>query len=210
MTTECNELLSEPDNIEIIREQIGAILSLETQNQYKLAEAAADPAKQDYNITVFIENGDPVQYVDTKHNPFPIVNVTLSKTERDDGSTSVNLHNMHATFLVDVYAAGNMESRVDAGARASLKAWKTARIVRNILDAESYTYLKLRGVVSGRDITSFEAGEPADKNSAVKVAIVRMTLEVDYAEDVAVNNGTDLELIQASVVNDEGEVVVTF
>ena len=35
---ECKELLSEPDNIEYIRDQIGAILSVELANQFALAQ----------------------------------------------------------------------------------------------------------------------------------------------------------------------------
>ena len=66
---ECKELLSEPDNIEYIRDQIGAILSVELANQFALAEEAADHNARDYNIAVYIENDDPLQYVDSGVNP---------------------------------------------------------------------------------------------------------------------------------------------
>ena len=55
---ECKELLSEPDNIEYIRDQIGAILSVELANQFALAQKKADPNARDYNIGVYIENDD--------------------------------------------------------------------------------------------------------------------------------------------------------
>ena len=51
---ECKELLSELDNIEYIRDQIGAILSVELANQFALAQEAADPNARDYNIAVYI------------------------------------------------------------------------------------------------------------------------------------------------------------
>ena len=135
---ECKELLSEPDNIEYVRDQIGAVLSAELSNQYALAREAGDPAARDYDIAVYIENDDPLQYVDAGKSPFPLVNLTLVSTEKTSGSTSFNKHRMSATFLVDVYATGNTDSGEDAAMRASLKAWKSARIVRNILCAENY------------------------------------------------------------------------
>lgn len=207
---ECKELLSEPDNIEYIRDQIGAILSAELANQFALAQEAADPNARDYNIAVFIENDDPLQYVDGGANPFPLVNLTLVGSEKTSGSTNFNKHRMSATFLLDVYATGNAESGEDAGMRASLKAWKAARIVRNILCAENYAYLKMRGIVDGRDIVKFEAGNPANTNAAVKVKIVRITLNVDYIEGVAISEGEGLELIDAKISDKDGRVLVEF
>ena len=207
---ECKELLSEPDNIEYIRDQIGAILSVELANQFALAQEAADPNARDYNITVYIENDDPLQYVDGGVNPFPLVNLTLVGSEKTSGSTNFNKHRMSATFLLDVYATGNAESGEDAGMRASLKAWKTARIVRNILCAENYAYLKMRGIVDGRDIVKFEAGNPANANAAVKVKIVRITLNVDYIEGVAISEGEELELFDAKISDKDGRVLVEF
>ena len=37
-----NELLSTPDNVEIVRDQICGILALETAHQFELAEAAGE------------------------------------------------------------------------------------------------------------------------------------------------------------------------
>ena len=203
---ECKELLSEPDNIEYIRDQIGAILSVELANQFALAQEAADPNARDYNIAVYIENDDPLQYVDSGVNPFPLVNLSLASTGKDSGSTSINKHNMSATFLLDVYATGNTESGENAAMRASLKAWKAARI----LCAENYAYFKMRGIVSGRDIVKFEAGNPANASAALKVKIVRITLNVDYIESVAISEGEELELFDAKISDKDGRVLVEF
>lgn len=207
---ECKELLSEPDNIEYIRDQIGAILSAELANQFALAQEAADPNARDYNIAVYIENDDPLQYVDGGANPFPLVNISLASAEKDSGSTSINKHNMSATFLVDVYATGNTENGENATMRASLKAWKSARIVRNILCAENYAYFKMRGIVSGRDIVKYEAGNPASATAAARVKIVRITLNVDYIEGVAISEGEELELFDAKISDEDGRVLVEF
>ena len=137
---ECKELLSEPDNIEYIRDQIGAILSVELANQFALAQEAADPNARDYNIAVYIENDDPLQYVDGGANPFPLVNLTLVGSEKTSGSTNFNKHRMSATFLLDAYATGNTESGEDAGMRASLKACPLSCFQ---VDLHLYRYNKL-------------------------------------------------------------------
>ncbi|MBP5696923.1 MAG: hypothetical protein J6X11_09820 [Treponema sp.] len=210
MDIECKELLCEPDNIEYIRDQIGAILAVETDNQYRLAVEAQDPNAKDYKIGVYIENDDPLQFADAEKNPFPLVNVSLSGTEIASGSTSINKHIMSATFLVDVYATGNTDGNADPGMRATKKAWKTARIARNILGAENYAYFKMRGVVSGRDIVKFEAGSPTNPQSAMRVKIVRITLNVDYTEGVAISEGQELELIRATISDENGRVLIKF
>lgn len=210
MELECKELLNEPDNIEYIRDQIGAILSFELANQFELAKQAGNPAAQDYNVGVYIENDDPIQFTEYETNPFPLVNLSLVSTEKINGSTNFNKHRMSATFLLDVYATGNTDSAADAAMRASVKAWKTARLVRNILGAENYAYFKMRGIVDGRDIVKFEAGNPANATGAIKVKIVRITLNVDYIEGVAISEGEALELIDATISDENGRVLVEF
>ncbi len=210
MNIECKELLCEPDNIEYIRDQIGAILAAEADNQYRLAQKEKDPNARDFKIGVYVENDDPLQFVDTGKNSFPLVNVTLASVKKDSGSSSINKHFMSATFLVDAYATGNTDGNADAGMRAAQKAWKTARIVRNILCAENNAYFKLRGIVTGRDIVQFEAGSPTNPQSAMRVKIVRITLNVDYIEDVAMSESENLELIRAAISDEDGRVLVKF
>lgn len=206
---EINTLLSEPDNIEVVRDTVAAILAIELENQYELAVEAEDANARDYKVGVYVENDDPLQQVNAESNPFPLVNVTIDSTEKDGGSTSVNKHNMTAKILLDVYATGNTASAEDAGTKASLKAWKTARLVRNILGAEPYTYLGLRGVVEGRDFESFQAGEPRNSTSAIRVKMVRITLEVTYVENVEITGGVLYELGGTlTISDDDGHVII--
>ena len=186
---EINELLSTPDNIETIRDTVATILAIELEHQHELAVEAGDVNARDYDVGVYVENDDPIQQVNADSNPFPLVNVSIDTTDSDKGSTTVNKHNMTTKIMLDVYATGNTSSSEDAGTKASLKAWKTARLVRNIIGAEPYTYLSLQGVVTGRDMTSFQAGEPANSTSAIRVKMIRITLEVTYIEDVAITGG---------------------
>lgn len=206
---EIHKLLSEPDNIEVIRDTIAAILAVELENQYALALEAGDAAARDYKVGVYVENDDPIQLVNGDTNPFPLVNVSVDSTETDNGSTKVNKHNMTSKIMLDVYATGNTAGGEDAGTKASLKAWKTARLVRNILGAEPYTYLSLQGAVTGRDLTTFQAGEPANATSAIRVKMVRITLEVSYVEDVEITGGVLLESGGKLTISDEdGHVFV--
>lgn len=200
-------LQSEPDNIEVIREQIAALLVLDLEEQYRLAEEAEDPNKKDYDVSVFVEKDNPIQFVEKAENPFPLVNVSLESTEQASSTATVNKQSMTATFYVDVYATGNTDSLEDKGMKASMKAWKTARLVRRVLRAETNTYLRLRGIVGGISL-SFQSGEPADVQSAIRVKMVRITMKVDYTENVEMTSGPGIEVISMTVKDDTGEVII--
>lgn len=202
-------LQSTPDNIEIIRDQIAALLLLDFEKQFELAIEANDPNAADYDVDVFVENDDPLQYTDDESedsNPFPCVNVLLDSTDTDRGSASVNKTAMTAQFFIDCYATGNTSSSADFGTKAALKAWKTARLVRRILRAESNTYLRLRGVV-GKVSFKFQSGEPNNVQSAIRVKMVRITLNVEYVEDVAVTDGV-VDWDMAGIITDESGRVI--
>lgn len=208
-------LISTPDNIEVIRDQIAGLLAVELENQARLAEEAGDPNAADYKVAVFVENDDPLQYVDDQTpgaNPFPCANVSVDSTGQDKGTASVGKQVMTAQIFVDVYAtgnSGNAEGGEDFGTRAALKAWKTARLVRRVLRAEANTYLRLRGIV-GRVTFKFQAGEPNRPQAAIRVKMVRVTLGVDYFEDVPVTGGSGIELISAKIADGDGRVILEF
>lgn len=204
-----DSLLIEPDNIEIIRDQIAALLALDLDRQHELAVQAEDPNAADYNVRVFVENDDPLQYTDDdseESNPFPCVNVSIDSSAPDGGSATVNKQNMTAQFFIDCYATGNTSSDADFGTKASLKAWKTARLVRRILRAEPNTYLRLRGVV-GKVSFKFQSGEPSAPQSSVRVKMVRITLSVDYVEGVEITNGViDWEIV--GIITDGNGMII--
>lgn len=205
-----DELQSSPDNIEVIRDQIAALLFLDLQKQYELAVDAEDLNAQDYKVAVYVENDDPLQYVDDEvpeSNPFPCVNVSLDSSNASNATAGVNVQKFAAQVLVDCYATGNTSSDADFGTKASLKAWKVARLVRRILRAEPNTYLRMRGVVGGIS-WKFQAGSPSQSQSAINVKMVRITLTVEYAEDVAITGGV-LDWNTVGLITDEnGQVIV--
>lgn len=61
--------------------------------------------------------------------------------------------------------------------------------------------MRLRGIV-GRVAWSFQAGEPSNTRSAIKVKMVRVTLTIDYVENVAITEG-ELDWDIVGIVADE-------
>jgi hypothetical protein len=58
-------------------------------------------------------------------------------------------------------------------------------------------------------MTSFQAGEPANSTSAIRVKMIRITLEVTYIEDVAITGGVLYELGGTLTISDkDGHVFV--
>ena len=205
----CGELQSEPDNIEVIRDQIAALLAVDFRRQAELAAESGATDSGDYNVAVYVESDDPLQYVDEDTpgaNPFPCVNVILDSTDADKGTASVNKQAFKAKFYVDCYAEGNDAEDGEFSYKAAQRAWKTARLVRRILRAEANTYLRLRGIV-GRVSWSFQAGEPSNTRSAIKVKMVRATLTVDYVENVAITEGVVDWDIVGIVADENGRVL---
>lgn len=204
------DLQSDPDNIEVIRDQIAALLFLDLQNQYELAVDKADPNAGDYNVGVYIENDDPLQYLDDNaedSNPFPCVNVSLDSTDAGKGTAGVNKQDMTAQIVIDCYATGNTSSTADFGTKASLKAWKVARLVRRILRAEANSYFRLRGIV-GEVGWKFQAGDPNQSQSAIRVRMVRITLTVTYVEDVDIVSGILDWSVAGIVTDDKGQIII--
>lgn len=206
-TVEVQELLKDPDNIEIVRDQIAGILALELLHQNELAQADPDlPAKEDYNVHVYIENDEPWAVQD-ENNPFPAVNVSFDnyKIDTDDGS---NDRIVLGTYFIDCYAAGNYDGEGFAGRVAKIKSMKIARFVRNILQAANYRYLKLRGVVNSQHIAKCESGAIKDENGAVKVGVQRIVLEAEFHENSPQVESDVLEAMGFTCNSTSGEILL--
>lgn len=206
MIAQITERLNEPDNIEIIRDQIAAIIKLEMDNQYDLAVADDDPVMDDYHCEVLIQNDEPLS-AGGDRDLFPCVNVVYDKSDADNaGSASVNKSKQTAVFFIDCYQSGN-SSGIFAGRNAALKAMKLARCVRKILDSDAYTYLKLRGIVGGVQIVKQDVGSVGMTESAGKVVLDRLTVNVSYDCDAPVQNGEMMEIMPVVISDENGQVV---
>jgi hypothetical protein len=215
MNSSINYLLSDLDNVEFIRNQIAAILKIETENQYFLAEAAAAPDKRDYKIPIYVEKARPwnITGETADQSPFPLINILLNdiKQEAHPGS-AVNEKKYTATFFIDCYGCGNINIENDIGDDDSLgtiRAWKTARIVRNILMSSYYTYLGNRGIVKKREITQIATGTPQNMpESAVSVTTCRISFLVEYFEKSPQAEGVPYEGMLFKSLSDTGEILI--
>lgn len=204
---EIKELLNTPDNVEVIRDQLGAILYEEMQNQYEIAMEQEDPVADDYLATVLVENDEPLN-AGGDNDLFPIINIAIdSVVNAEKGTSSVNYRKKRVRFYIDCYQTGNYTGKF-AGRTASLKAWKLARCVRNILDSDVYTYLLLRGIVSETAINEMRSGVPNMADAAMKVVVVRLIFEVTYDQTAPQTTGPGMEILPVVISDENGQVVV--
>jgi hypothetical protein len=206
--------LSTPDNVELIRDQIGAIIALESANQYALAIKAEVDDADDYDIGVYIENARPWDLSgEKKDSPFPLVNVMLEKVINESGSSAVSSQKYTATFDLDCYGCGNLAGGETDDQQAARKAWKVARIVRNIVMAGEYTYLGLQKIkdvqcVSSRKITKMSSGISGNMaESAQAVIVCRIELAVTYYESSPQATGVEMEPMVFACEDSTGKIL---
>ena len=201
------ERFNEPDNIEIIRDQMAGIIALEMDKQYEMAIDDDDPVASDFLARVLVENDEPLNAGGDNVDIFPLINVSVDSRSLVDGTSAVNYDKAQATVFVDCYQIGN-NSGIFAGRKATIKAWKLARCVRRILRSDYYKYLRLRGVVSDVKIANMKAGVPAMNDSAIMVVLVRLSVDVVFDEAAPIVKGESLELIPVQISDENGQVVV--
>lgn len=212
-------LINKRDNVEIIRDEIAAILAVETTSQQALATAELlDPRL--WALRVFLErstpwddfSGEAPDQVDAT----PIVNVTFNDVSFDkSGGNVFERQRGDFVFHIDVYAYGVAADVEDGGhlpgdQAAALELHRAVRLVRNILMASEYTYLGQRGLVGRRWIQSITAFQPAIDGQAIEhVIAARLDLEVLMNEFSPQYAGVPLALLSISVRRSEtGEVLI--
>jgi hypothetical protein len=204
-------ILNTPDNFEVIRDQLAAILVVELANQAVLS-GLEQPR-------VFVERSDPWgEFLDAPEAepsapPAPIINVWF-ETSTTDGAASniVERQKVDAIYNIDCYAAAVSSETVDghiaADRLAAFRAQATVRLARQILMSAHYTYLAMRGVVWKRWAQSVTMFQPQiDNRQAQRVVAGRLSLLVQFSEFSPQNVGETLELISVEVKRAEnGEV----
>jgi hypothetical protein len=211
-TAQITELISEPDNIEIVRDQVAAILSLELQNQLAISQN-----DKDYNIPVYVENGRPYEMQDDK-TIMRFINVLLpginmSDEDRIIANPRTGNQKERATFYIDCAACGNDSGSFRDDKSAAIRVWKVTRLVRRILMSDYYTYLGMRGIVGSRVVKKMEAGTPEkpelERESALSYVVVRITFEVQFMERSIRASGEPLEIINYEIDPISGELTVS-
>ncbi len=209
-------LIDKQDNIEIIRDQIAAILKTEIISQMALAVLAAkDP--NDFKLRIFTERSNPwEQWLnDPQSDTSPIVNVWVDNANYDKSASNVvERQNTEAVYNIDCYGYGL--SKTDGGSghipgdkEASLEVQRAYRLVRNILMAAEYTYLALRGLVWSRWPQSFTIFQPQlDGRTVQQVVGARLAFRVSFNEFSPQIPPEILELVSTDVRRTEdGEII---
>jgi hypothetical protein len=186
MIAKITTIIDKQDTCEIIRDQIAAILAIEITNQEVLAIAVGkNPA--DFLFSVFSDCSNPWE-----SEEMPLVNVHFNNDRFDNkNSNMIDRQRATGTFYIDCYA-NKKTTDADSGDELSSKdADRIARLVRNILMAQEYTYLALgyrelgngNNLVTRRYITKREKiGIDIRQEGYENIVACRITLEVDYDE----------------------------
>jgi len=209
-------LIDKQDNFEIIRDQVAAILALEVANQQTLATAALkDPNL--WKLRIYIERANPWEaFLHPTIDESPLVNVWYENTDFDLSSSNVGERQRARGILnIDIYGYGKSANNPAGGHKAgdelaALNCQRGLRLVRNILMAAEYTYLGLRGVVTGRMPQSIRFFQPEQDNRAVQnIVASRLALAVsfnEYSPQVVLNT---LEFISIDVIRaEDGEILI--
>lgn len=209
-------LIDKQDTFEIIRDQIAAIIKLETVSQMALATAAAkDPL--DWKLRVFAERSNPwEQWLNEQTDESPIINVWYDSSTFDPSASNVaERQKTEGVFNIDCYGYGSSKDDGATGHRpgdreAALEAHRALRLVRNILMAAEYTYLGLRGTVWTRWPQAINAFQPEiDGRQAQHIVGARLAFRVVFNEFAPQVAEEVLELMSVDVKRaEDGEIVI--
>ncbi|MCL2093817.1 MAG: hypothetical protein FWH12_06445 [Treponema sp.] len=197
------ELEEAQDNVEIVRDQLAAILSLELQNQFELAKNEGKPTA-DYDIKIYVENSRPYDTIDDE--AVSLVNIVLQEVTTPHGNPRMGAQKSQAIFHLYCTANGNTTGDFRDDQSASFRAWRIMRLVRRILMSEQYTYLGMRKTVTSRTITKMEAGTP-NVQAAQAFTVIRAHLEVQYTESYIGGPSAPFEGYDFEVSPDDGQVI---
>jgi hypothetical protein len=199
------ELIDTPDTLEVMRDQLAALLSLELQNQYALAQAAGVPRAQDYNVKVFVENTRPYDGAMIGQGQINLINILVSKVTVPTSNPRIGNQKEKAIIFIDCAADGNTTGNFRDDKSATFRAWKIMRLVRRIVMSDQYAYLGMRGTVTSRTFTQMEAGSP-NIQAALALTIIRGTLEVEFVERAIETPFVILEGVDYDIDAETGQI----
>ncbi len=223
MPARITELIDQQDNLELVRDQVGAILAVESANQQRLAQLAGkDPNK--WALRVFIERSNAWSEFLNRPDPStptlvdntaPIVNVWFDRSQVDPKKSNVvSKQQYDATLNIDCYgygiSTGTHEGGHDPGdQRSALEAMHAAALVRGILMAGHYVTLAMTGIVAQRMVGGIQSFQPQlEDRPAVHVVGCRVVLGVDFVERSKQVIGQAIEIISVEVTRrDNGQLL---
>lgn len=217
-------LVDKRDSSEIVRDEIAAILLVESEEQQRLAAAAGkDPEL--WRLRVFLERTSPWEFfregvtTDPESDgpppdTAPIVNVSFQNATYDMGKSDVVMR-QHAVgiYHIDCFGYGRStrttEGHAPGDKMAALEAQRAGRLVRNFLMASTNTYLGIGALVCRRWMQSIEMLQ-TENTGVENIAAERLTFQVEFNEFSPQYEGEPLELISVGVFRKEtGELYFT-
>lgn len=218
-TTRIGSLIDKRDSFEIVRDEIAAILAVESAQQEVLAAAAGKDPKL-WRLRVYTERASPWAAFepasdDTPVDSTPVINVWFDSANYDrTGSNVFHQQKTIGTFHIDCYGYGVATdlgtSHQSGDELAALAAQRAFRLVRNILMAAHWEKLGQKSFVWDRWPASAQMIQPQRDNAqAEHVWAMRLALEVTFNELAPQHEPVELELISTQVSRDgDGKILV--
>lgn len=207
-------LIDKQDNFEIVRDQIAALLAIETANMQALATAAGKNPDL-WKFLVYLERSNPWERYLNSDDTTPIVNVWFDSMAFDGASGNVvKRQKGDAVYHIDCYGRGlsrdSGSGHVAGDKEAATECHRVIRLVRNILMSGYYTYLNLRPLIWRRWIDSITIFQPQETDrSSQQIVAGRINLSVGFNEFSPQYVAETLELLSVQVTNaDDGLVYV--
>lgn len=226
MTAVIQQLIDKQDTFEIVRDKVALILAEESAQQQQLAiDDGKDPAL--WKLRVFTERTNPWEFLRTDNGKppaaradrAPVVCVWYDNSNLDQrASQTIDRQQMEATFHLDVYGVGVTEilpggaGQIPGDEAAAKEAQRGARLVRNILMADSYVTLgidRALGLIGQRHISTIQTFQPEFANqNAWQLAGLRLALQVKVSELGPQTPAVILEELGAIVRDENGEILI--
>lgn len=210
-------LIDKKDTVEEVRDQIAAILKLESEGQVTLAQAQGKPNPEEWRLRVYQERANRwEEMTQDDADDVPVVNVWWdSSSFNEKASNSVERQQSTATIHIDCYGRGTSyetaEGHVAADRLAAETAQRAARLARNILMAGEYTYLGMRKRVWRRWVDSISLLQPQqDNQNAFHIVVARIAFRVEFNEHSPQYEPEPLELLSAKVLRaQDGQILLS-
>jgi len=206
-------LIDKQDTVEIVRDQIAAILASEAASQRSLAETGGEDPSQ-WTYRTYLERSNPwAEFLDATEPQPPLINVTLESCDYAMSRSTIvgEFTGAEALINIDCYGHGmgsddpSEEGHTAGDKMGCIEALRAARFVRNVLMSAEYIYLGLRGTdkeqwVHQRWIENVTIFQPSLEGREIQqVVAARVALRVQFNEFAPQHIGVPLESVRVTV-----------
>lgn len=185
-------LIEAPSGLELVRDQIAAILLAETVGQIDQAKSKGLHPRE-WELEVFVERSNPWEkYQDDEgrfsENARPLVNIWVDSAVSSESNSTFGQQKWTVTYHLDVFGFGVTREVANGGhisgdRDAAFEAHRVVRNVRSIVSAGPWRLLGLSGIVTKSRFTELQFFQPkAGEHVLQHVSAARAKLEVDLIE----------------------------